>query len=190
MSHTPIKLKIIDDKAVTDAIQRSPWLFEKILKKELAKEGNELRKDTLNELKKHQKGKWILEQVIITRVRGNMKRGFISLRQGISGKLTGKTDRGDPQQYGYYIEHGNEGKREQQEGNARLVKSRKNRQHFYKEEWQPIEVVARYWRGVGYQRKPRPFMEPARERYIDSGRGEAAIQKAIDDLIEKFNAGT
>ena len=120
--------------------------FEKILKKEFAKEGKELRKDTLNELKKHQQGKWILEEAVVVRVRGNMKRGFISLRQGLSGSKVNQEP--NPGYYGYLIEHG------QKKG-----------------------------------RKPRPFMEPVRERYIDSGRGEAAIQKAIDDLIEKFNAG-
>jgi hypothetical protein len=144
-----VAIRIINDREIIQAIQSSPELFEKNLKREFGKVAGELRKDTLQELSKHQKSKWILEKAVTVKVRGSMKRGFISVRQGLSRsvKVPGKVQ---PNEYGYLIEHGN-----QQEKS----------------------------------REPRPFLEPDRERFIDSGTGESAVERAIAQTIEQFNQG-
>jgi hypothetical protein len=163
--NTEVFMRVINDDEIIAAIQSAPKLFERKLKKEFGKLSRELRKDTLKELSKHQDSKWILEDAIVSKVRGSMESGFISVRLGISSNVNVPGFM-KPNMYGYLIEAGNQ---------RYLVGSG----YF-------SDARSRY---SGRFREPRPFLEPAREKFIDSGIGEDAIDRAIAETVKQFNEG-
>jgi hypothetical protein len=169
-----------DDDVIKALKEEAPELLEKHIKKQLRIPARLLQSDILQNLKQFQKGKWLLEDVIVTEVTGGLKKGKMWLKQGISGKI--QPDRGDPQQYGFYIESGNQGKRQ-----ASVVRSRKNRTHFYKGKWRKIEKGEAYVRGVGEEREARPFMKPAASAFIDQETVIPYMDNAIQDAVDEFN---
>jgi hypothetical protein len=169
---TITEIIIINDREVIQAIQAAPEKFERNLKRNFGKVAGELRKDTLQELQKHQESSWILEKAIAVKVRGSMKDGFMSVKQGITSnvKVPGKVQ---PNEYGYLIEHGN---------TSELVAERDD----YGNIWTKSGVNQKWEKRVRFS---RPFLEPARVKFIDSGIGEVAIEQAIAETVKQFNEG-
>jgi hypothetical protein len=155
------------DEVVKALKEQAPELLEKHIKKQLRYPAKKLTTNIQQGLKPYQKSNWILEKSVKTTVSGS--KGKIWLKQGVTDKF--QTPRGNPQQYAYYIEHGNK--------NGRSETIRRRRKGKDKGEF--------YVHKTGEQRDPRPFMTPAKEDFITQEDALPYIQKGLDDAIDEFN---
>ena len=168
-----IKLKLDSDELRED-IAEAPKMFQNAIKKELRLAGQELQEKIRAGLKKYQKSSWILEKEISTPVTGKItKHGKIWLKQGISGKEA--TERGNPKEYAYKIEHGKK-QSELVDINPVIKKGRKG---FY------VKSKKRVY--GGYQRDPRPFMNPAVEEFNEQEIAINAVERGLEKAVKRFN---
>ena len=177
---TFVSLSLHGDMETRRLLNEFPNVVTKHLRKALKPIGVDIINEAQSRLTQFQNRKWLLNDAMKSSVSVSKKTNSVVLKVGFNKNL--KTERGNPGEYGWKIDHGNQQQRNTIDTGQRTVgiyKKGKRKGQFFEKK---VKTVGKY-------REARAFIKPAIRNQIASAVPvlNAAYADAIKEIQNALN---